>query len=104
MTDLKLKKIDHRWEPSEYWLGNDELFWVRIDFLLEYYISKNLEISKEYKKKLKEENSLKEYAEILFAKFMKVTLNGNQFNYDDYVQWLKTSNPEIKEVLTLFNS
>ena len=38
-SNLKIKYVDQRWDGIEGWLGNDNLFWIRLDFFLEYYIS-----------------------------------------------------------------
>ena len=69
-NNLKIKYVDQRWDGVEGWLGNDNLFWIRLDFFLEYFISGNLELSIRYKNK---ELSLEKYCEMLFKKFNEKT-------------------------------
>ena len=99
-SKLKIKYVDQRWDGVEGWLGNDNLFWIRLDFFLEYFISGNLELSKRYKNK---ELSLEKYCERLFEKFNEKTFCNKKFEYTKYTEWLNMKNPKINEVIELFN-
>lgn len=99
-SNLKIKYVDQRWDGVEGWLGNDNLFWIRLDFFLEYFISGNLELSRRYKNK---ELSLEKYCEKLFEKFNEKTFFNKEFEYIKYTEWLNMKNPKINEVIELFN-
>lgn len=99
-SNLKIKYVDQRRDGVEGWLGNDNLFWIRLDFFLEYFISGNLELSRRYKNK---ELSLEKYCERLFEKFNEKTFCNKEFEYIKYTEWLNMKNPKINEVIELFN-
>lgn len=98
-----LKLVTQRLDGDEYWLGSDSIYWVRLDFFLEYYISNNCDLSKELKKS-KDVNKLGTYAKKLFQKFNDLTSQGSDFEYEKYMRWQDISNPEIQKVLEFFNS
>lgn len=97
---IELKFVEERWEGIEGWIGNDNNYWVRLDFLLEYYLSKNLKLSHKYKNK---EISQKKYFELLFEKFKKNNSKTIKFNIEDYKKWSNMENPEIKKVIEMIN-
>ena len=97
---LKIKYIDQNWDGVEGWIGNDNLFWIRLDFFLEYYISENLDLSKKYKNN---KFGLDKYCEELFKKFDQKTIYNVEFDYSKYTKWLNMKNPEIEKVIKLMN-
>ena len=101
---IEIKFIDQRLDGWEAWIGSDNKFWIRLDFLLEYYISKNVILSKKMKEHTSTQLPVKQYGEQMFNKFMDITSNGEKFSYDNYSKWLKMDNPEIQKALVLINS
>tara|TARA_R110002126_G_scaffold97803_1_gene227569 strand:- start:31377 stop:31685 length:309 start_codon:yes stop_codon:yes gene_type:complete len=97
---IELKFIEQRWEGIEGWIGNNDDFWVRLDFFLEYFVSKNLKLSYKYKNK---EINQKKYCELLFEKIKENTSKTTKFNYKNYKKWLSMENPEINKVIELMN-
>ncbi|SFC27178.1 hypothetical protein SAMN04487907_103168 [Zunongwangia mangrovi] len=103
-NNLSLKYVEQRWEGLECWVGNDEIFWVRLDFFLEYYIAKNVLLSLKYKKEIKNFNIAKEYYQSLYEKFMNITLNGKNFDYSKYIKWQKLNKLEVQQAVKLISS
>ncbi|MCL6296361.1 hypothetical protein [Jejuia spongiicola] len=92
---FKLKYIEQLGEVTEAWIGSDGNYWVRLDFLLEYFVSNNVILSQKYKGKLDDFCLAKEYYESLFYKFMANTSKGDKFNFDEYLDWQITSKDEV---------
>src|SRR5690606_5351077 len=103
MKEIELKFIDQRLDGWEAWIGSDNMFWIRLDFLLEYYISKNVNLSRKMKNETFTKPTVKQYGVKMFNKFMKVTSNGEKFSYEGYSEWLKTDNPEIQKAVGFIN-
>ena len=100
---VEIKYTEQRWEGFEAWIGSDHTYWVRLDFLLESFISKNVDLSKKFKGQLNDFNIAKKYYESLFDKFMKTTSNGEEFNYDNYLNWQKNNKIEVARAITNIN-
>lgn len=100
---VKIKFIEQRWEGFEAWIGNDNSYWVRLDFLLEYFISSNVNLSQKFKGQLDDSEIVKKYYKSLFNKFMMHTSNGKEFNYDDYMEWQKNNKIEVERTIKSIN-
>ena len=103
-NDFRVVFEEQRWSRIEGWIIKDNKQRIRLDFLLEYYISNNVELSKKIKGKIKNNSIMKEYSIKLFEKFMKFTDNGLNFNFEDYIKWQKTDNLETQKILNLINN
>lgn len=104
-NNFKLEYVDQNWDGIEGWVVKENEFKVRLDALLEYYISKNVELTYSIiKGKTKNISYVKKYSSSLFEKFLKLTNEGREFDYDKYMKWQKTDNPKIVEkVIKLMN-
>lgn len=101
---LGLKFTNQRLDGWEAWIGSDDEYWVRLDFLLEYYISKTVDLSKIIKGKSHDKDLMKKYGDDMFRKFMSYTSNGQTFNYKNYNDFLSIENPSIQKALAMLNN
>ncbi|MCP4456675.1 MAG: hypothetical protein GY816_01405 [Cytophagales bacterium] len=102
-NDLELKHVDQRYDGFEAWLRFKESDWIRLDAFLEYYLSQNVDHTKEYKEKLGDKSVDKQYQNKLFDMFSEKTSGGKEFDFEKYLSWV--NNPsEISEVLELLKS
>lgn len=101
--DLKIKYIDQRYDGFEAWIRFKECDWIRLDAFLEYYLSQNVDLTKEYNEKLGDKSLEKQYQNKLFNLFSEKTSSGKDFDFEKYFSWV--NNPsEISKVLKLLNS
>jgi hypothetical protein len=102
--ELEIKFIDQRYDGLEGWIRKGQSNWIRLDFMLEYYISDNVDVTKQYKGQLRNENMVKEYCNLLYAKFLQLTLGGQNFDFEKYIDWQRNNSAKVDEALKLLNS
>jgi len=95
---IKSQKFDG-WEG---WLKMSNNEWVRIDFMLEYYISGSVSITKKYSGSLNDEFYAKEYYGAFLDNYIDVLSNPNRFNNEEYQKWLKNTS-EIRQAKKLLD-
>jgi len=95
---IKSQKFDG-WEA---WLKMSNNEWVRIDFMLEYYISGSVSITKKYSGSLNDEFYAKEYYGAFLDNYIDVLSNPNRFNNEEYQKWLKNTS-EIRQAKKLLD-
>lgn len=99
-NDLELKYVDQRYDGLEAWVRFKESDWIRLDAFLEYYLSQNVDLTKEYKEKLGDKLIDKQYQNKLFDLFSDKTSDGKDFDFEKYLSWI--NNPsKISDVLKL---
>lgn len=103
-NDLELKYIDQRYEGLEAWIRFKNSEWIRLDFLLEYYLLKNVNLSKKYKGKLDDQLIAKCYYGLLYDKFSEKTSGGENFDFQKYIFWQRNNQVEVNNALKLLNS
>ncbi len=94
---IELKYVDQRHDGIEGWIRKGDGEWIRLDFMLEYFISNNVEITKRFKGRINDPNLAKRFYSELLDKFKKETNQGMDFNLDRYNSWLKQGD-EIEKV------
>lgn len=102
LNDLELKYVDQRYDGLEAWIRYRGGDWIRLDVFLEYYLSRKVSLTKEYKGLLKDESVAKHYYKLLFDLFSEKTSRGKNFDFQKYFSWI--NNPsEISNVLKILN-
>jgi len=94
--ELELKFIDQRLDGLEAWVRKGQSDWIRLDFMLEYYLFANVDLTKRYREKLDDKNQAQQYYELLHDKFIKLTSYGEKFNFEEYINWQRTTGSDIE--------
>jgi len=97
---LELKYISQKNDGLEAWVRKGLSDWIRLDAFLEYYLSHSVNITKEYKERLRDESVAKQYHNRLFELFSEKTSTGKEFDFQKYISWLN-DRTEISKVLKL---
>lgn len=101
---LEVKYIDQKNEGLEAWVRKGQSNWVRLDFILEYYLSGDVNLSKQFRGQLGEASIAKQYYNLLYAKFSKETSDGRNFDFEKYLSWQKSNPTEINNAIKLLNA
>lgn len=97
-SELTLKYVDQRFDSLEAWVKKGESSWVRLDFMLEYYVSGNVSLSKQYKDQLGDEKTAKQYYDSMLK---KLTQHGHKFEIQKYLDWQRQNPAEINKAKNL---
>ncbi len=100
---IELKYIDQKNEGIEAWIRKEKSGWVRLDFMLEYYVSGSVSLSKQYKGRLEDVSIAKEYYNLLYAKFLKETSDGQTFDFEKYHSWQTSDQVKINDLIEMIN-
>ncbi len=100
LNDLELKYVDQRYDGLEAWIRFKESDWIRLDVFLEYYLSRKVSLTTEYKGQLKDESVAKRYYKLLFDLFSEKTSRGESFDFEKYHSWVNDPS-EISNVAKL---
>jgi len=92
---LELKYIDQRFDGLEAWIRYNDSEWIRLDFILEFYLFNNVNLTKHYKEQFNNEGIVREYCELLFTKFSENTSNGSKFDFIKYLDWKNNNQSHI---------
>ncbi|SHG62668.1 hypothetical protein SAMN04488109_1135 [Chryseolinea serpens] len=103
-NDVELKYIDQKNEGLEAWIRKDKSDWIRLDFMLEYYLSRNVNLSKQYKGQLRDETIARQFYNLLYTKFSDDTSGGRNFDFQKYLSWQRSNYAEISNALKLMNT
>jgi hypothetical protein len=76
----------------------------KVKVILEYYISDKVGLTKQYKGQLHNENMVKVYRNLLYAKFLQLTLGGRNFDFEKYIDWQRNNSTKGDDALKLLNS
>lgn len=101
---LEIKFIEQRFEGIEAWVRRGKSDWIRLDFMLEYYLFGNVNLSKEYKGQIREKEKAKQYYDLLYEKFIRVIKEGHKFDFQEYIDWQRYNRSDIDEVLKLLHN
>jgi hypothetical protein len=99
---IEIKYVDQRLDGIEGWIKKGNSDWIRLDFMLEYFLSSNVGVTKKYKGQLKNRNKAERYNEELLSKFKRQTNNGKSFDYEKYKKWL-SNRSEIEKARRLLD-
>ena len=94
--ELELKFIDQRLDGLEAWVRKGQSDWIRLDFMLEYYLFANVDLTKRYREKLDDKHQAQQYYELLYDKFIKSTSYGEKFNFAEYINWQRNTGSDIE--------
>lgn len=100
-TGIELKYVEQRHEGIEAWIRSNQDAWVRLDFLLEYFLFGNVDLCKEYKGILHDNNLAKQYYEALYSKVLSEKLKGVEFNSQIYLEWQKDNQSDVSKARNL---
>ncbi|MCB9043642.1 MAG: hypothetical protein R2798_12075 [Chitinophagales bacterium] len=75
-----------RWEGFESYIKVDDEKWIRLDFLLEYFLTNDVKITKEFKGNFKSYLGNVKYASIFLKEFGDLILDESHFNYEKYIR------------------
>jgi hypothetical protein len=84
---LEWKLIDQRYDGWEAWVRQDQSDWIRLDFVLEYYLFGNVDVTKEFAGQLGDEKKVKKYCDLLCDKFTQAISDGYEFDFQKYSDW-----------------
>ncbi len=101
---LEFKIVDQRNEGQEAWIRFENSDWIRLDFMLEFYLLKDVTLSKSYKGKFKDKAAVKRYGELFYDKFSKLTSGGEKFDFEKYLNWTLNNSTDLSKALKLMNS
>lgn len=102
INQLEIKYVRQKYDGLEAWVRKGKSQWVRLDFILEYYLSGNVNISKKFK--MKNEGESIHFFESLYTKFIQLTCNGENFDFQEYLDWQNSKFSNIEEALKMLNS
>lgn len=101
-SEIEIKYVEQRHEGLEAWIrSNRGGSWVRLDFLLEYFLFGNVDLSKKYKEMLHDKNLIKRYYEALYSKVLSEELRRGEFNSDIYLEWQKNNQSDVSKARNL---
>lgn len=100
--NIEIKFVDQRYDGVEGWIRTKDSDWVRLDFLLEYFLSSNISITKKYSGQLNSRNISKQYCEELLSDFKLKTSDGKKFDFPKYKKWL-SNEFEIEKARKMLN-
>lgn len=103
LSELNIKYVEQRFEGFEIWVQKGQSDWIRLDFLLEYYLFGNVNLSKKYKGLLSDEMKAKQYYNLLYEKFIQATSGGYDFDFQKYTYWLKNNQLDINKARDLLH-
>lgn len=101
---LEIKYIDQKNEGLEAWVRKGQSDWIRLDFMLEYYLFKNVNLSKQYKGQLGDASIAKQYYNLLYSKFLDETSDGGTLDFKKYLSWQRESHAEIIDAVKQMNA
>lgn len=99
---IEIKYVDQRHDGIEGWIKKGNGDWIRLDFMLEYFVSNNIEVTRKYKGRINDPVVAKSFYKELLNKFKKETDRGNNFDSNKYKNWLRNSS-EIEKVRKLLS-
>jgi hypothetical protein len=94
---LELKYIDQGHDGVEGWIRHDNGVWIRLDFILEYFLFHNVDVTRQYKNQLIDKNMVVKYCESMFKMFSEETSNGSKFDFNEYLEWKNNNQSEIRK-------
>jgi hypothetical protein len=101
---LELKYVHQKDEGLEAWIRKAESDWIRLDFMLEFYMFGNVDLSSCYKLQLRDETIAKKYYDLLYRKFSDNTSEGTNFDFQKYLAWQRNDHSAISAAVKLMNS
>lgn len=99
---FEIKYLYQRWEGFETSLRVDEEKWIRIDFFLEYFLTGDIKLTKNFKGDFKSYLGNVKYASEFLEAFGNLILDETKFNYEKYIEWMKNK-MEVNKVLAKIN-
>lgn len=90
-------------ESIEGWFKKDDNEWIRLDFFLEFFLTKDVAITKKFKGQLNSIEKAEQYYELLFSKFKELTDDANNFDFEKYSKWIR-SKSDTEEARLLISS
>ena len=95
---------NQRFDGYEAWIRKGESEWVRIDFMLEYYISRSLSVTNKYKGSFRDESYAKLYVSAFLDRYIDTLSNTSKFKINEYQDWIRGNSKEIEEAKNLLRS
>ena len=86
--EIEVKFVDQKFDGTEGWIRKQNTDWIRLDFMLEYFLSSNVGVTKKYKGQLNNRSKANSYNKELLSKFKRQTNNGKSFDFQKYKEWL----------------
>lgn len=86
---FEIQYLYQRWEGFEASIRVDEDKWVRIDFFLEYFLTGDVKLTKNFKGDFKSYLGKVKYASEFLKALGGLILDETKFNYENYMEWLK---------------
>ena len=75
--------------------GNSD--WIRMDFMLEYYLSKSMAMTKSFSNKMSSDVGVRSYATEFLRRYGPVMANESRFQFADYNYWLNSKKSAEEE-------
>jgi len=98
---LELKYVDQRYDGLEAWVRKGQSEWVRLDFILEYYISGDVKFSSEYRGMLNDEIKAKGYYNSMFTMLTQRISDGYNFEIQEFLNWQRNNPSKINKIRKL---
>ncbi len=90
--------INQKFDGVEVWIGTKESNqWSRIDFMLEYYLSSNIDLTKKFQLDLDNKN-ISDYYIKFIEKYYKEMSDFKKFKNEEYVIWIKENSGIIEKL------
>jgi len=104
MVELKFKYIDQKSDGLEGWVQAANSPWIRLDFILEFYLFGNMDLSNDYKRRsFRNHQTAKEYADGMYEKVKELMKSGKKVNFESYIEWQQKSFDTIRELSNSLN-
>ena len=95
--------LDQGVDGNEVWIKKDDGDWVRLDFILEYFLTGSVDLKRKSQSKLKsEENNGLYYAEFINQHYKELFENGKP-SILEYPAWLRNNSGKIRMIRDLLN-
>ena len=95
--------LDQGVDGNEVWIKKDDGDWVRLDFILEYFLTGSVALTKKFQSKLKsEENNGLYYAEFINQHYKELFEDGKS-SILEYPAWLRNNSGKIRMIRDLLN-
>ncbi len=90
--DFQISIIEQRNNHREVWIKNGTGTNIRIDYLLEYHLSKSVSLTRSVRGRLNDADSFFNYVLSFLKKFLPTIIDTHNFDFDEHNKWL-----EVKE-------
>lgn len=101
---IRIKYVDKKADGLEGWIQVENAEWIRLDFVLEFYLFGQMELSNSYRKSnFRNHQVAKEYADGLYQNIRALLASGKEVDFKAYLEWQQNNFSKIQELSNSLN-